>query len=642
MIGYTISSLDSNESILEKLIKLEKYLRDHPFINLLITDSTISTNIINKSDIINISNIDVGVDDLILDATGKVYAVVDVEDTTIEIDYAHPVSFPKGDKGDTGDTGAPGIGISSIDKTATAGNVDIYTITYTNGTTSSFYVTNGINGTNGTNGTNGVGISSIDKTATAGLVDTYTITYTDSSTSTFTVTNGADGVGIVSIDKTATVDLVDTYTITYTDGTTSTFTVTNGQGGGTTTVYVDDVVTSSITSSISSHPVSSTTLGTNSIELGSGAQASGNFSNVIGYNSYSTAIANNVFGISNKANNTRSIIVGNYNETNANDGIIIGESVKTYGTYNIGIGKNITDLSSNDSIAIGRLTRSGGEHSIAIGYGAKAKTSYTIAIGNSEISTTGRGSIMIGEGGYCSGQYSVGFGSAAFGTDYTFQYRDIPFVYENILQPNRPNLLINGDFKINQRGQDTYTNSGTDIYTYDRWKLTGNGSSVDTTTGAITLAGSGTLSQTIEDYKALQGKTVSLIADLNINGLSIGIVDGTTSYSVTSSTDPVYIYNKTISNSATYLTITINNDGASPITFTPSYIKLEEGKSVTMFTHPLIAEELPKCQRYYQLFSSSATLPSSAVDFRPTMRVTPTTGTTTINGTTYQYADAEL
>lgn len=37
------------------------------------------------------------------------------------------------------------------------------------------------------------GISSIAKTGTSGNVDTYTITYTDGSTSTFTVTNGADG-----------------------------------------------------------------------------------------------------------------------------------------------------------------------------------------------------------------------------------------------------------------------------------------------------------------------------------------------------------------------------------------------------------------------------------------------------------------
>ena len=36
----------------------------------------------------------------------------------------------------------------------------------------------------------GIGISDIEKTSTSGLVDTYTITYTDGNTATFTVTNG--------------------------------------------------------------------------------------------------------------------------------------------------------------------------------------------------------------------------------------------------------------------------------------------------------------------------------------------------------------------------------------------------------------------------------------------------------------------
>lgn len=58
-------------------------------------------------------------------------------------------TIPKGDKGDTGNTGN---GISNIEKTNTSGNVDIYTITYTNGSTSTYQVTNGINGTNGQNG----------------------------------------------------------------------------------------------------------------------------------------------------------------------------------------------------------------------------------------------------------------------------------------------------------------------------------------------------------------------------------------------------------------------------------------------------------------------------------------------------------
>lgn len=141
----------------------------------------------------------------------------------------------KGDKGERGERGEQGIqgetgnGISSIAKTGTSGLTDTYTITFTNGTTSTFTVTNGAKGDAGN------GISSITKTGASGLVDTYTITFTNGATTTFTVTNGekgdtgATGNGISSIAKTATVGKVDTYTITYTDGTTTTFDVTNGE-----------------------------------------------------------------------------------------------------------------------------------------------------------------------------------------------------------------------------------------------------------------------------------------------------------------------------------------------------------------------------------------------------------------------------
>ena len=61
----------------------------------------------------------------------------------------------KGDKGDKGDTGADGVGIAKIEKTATNGNVDTYTVTLTNGKTYTFTVTNGKDGTDGKDGENG-------------------------------------------------------------------------------------------------------------------------------------------------------------------------------------------------------------------------------------------------------------------------------------------------------------------------------------------------------------------------------------------------------------------------------------------------------------------------------------------------------
>ena len=42
-------------------------------------------------------------------------------------------------------------------------------------------------------GQEGQSIKSIEKTSTSGIVDTYTITLTDGTTSTFTVTNGGNG-----------------------------------------------------------------------------------------------------------------------------------------------------------------------------------------------------------------------------------------------------------------------------------------------------------------------------------------------------------------------------------------------------------------------------------------------------------------
>lgn len=103
--------------------------------------------------------------------------------------------------------------IQSITLTGTTGLVDTYTINYSDGTTSTFTVTNGR------------GITSIALTGSLGLVDTYTITYNDGSTSTFQINNGN---GISSIEKTGTSGLIDTYTITFTDGSSTTFEVKNG------------------------------------------------------------------------------------------------------------------------------------------------------------------------------------------------------------------------------------------------------------------------------------------------------------------------------------------------------------------------------------------------------------------------------
>lgn len=114
-------------------------------------------------------------------------------------------------------------------------------------------------------GQKGEGINEIKKSGISGLKDNYTITLTDGTTSTFSVTNGK---GISSISKTGTSELVDTYTIKFNDGTTSTFTVTNGEKGdkgekgdtGDTGQPTDEQTNSAVSSWLNEHPEATTTV----------------------------------------------------------------------------------------------------------------------------------------------------------------------------------------------------------------------------------------------------------------------------------------------------------------------------------------------------------------------------------------------
>ena len=184
--------------------------------------------------------------------------------------------------------------VSKIEKTNTYGLIDEYTITYTDGTTSIFIVTNGKDGEPGVQGFPGVdghtptitidenGHWVIDGVTTSfdavgpqgpqgpqgpagqdgltpyiGVNGNWWIGETDTGvkaqgqngedgyipligengnwwiggTDTGVPAQGQAGRGIASIDKTDSQGLIDVYTITYTDGTTSTFFVTNGSDG---------------------------------------------------------------------------------------------------------------------------------------------------------------------------------------------------------------------------------------------------------------------------------------------------------------------------------------------------------------------------------------------------------------------------
>ena len=113
--------------------------------------------------------------------TGTVDSIV-VGSATLDASIFFAMRGAKGDKGDDGN------GIVGITKTSTSGLVDTYTITYTDGATSTFEVTNGKDGRDGQRGAQGVGVRSIVQTSTSTEsdgVNVSTITLTDGSTSTF-------------------------------------------------------------------------------------------------------------------------------------------------------------------------------------------------------------------------------------------------------------------------------------------------------------------------------------------------------------------------------------------------------------------------------------------------------------------------
>ena len=131
-----------------------------------------------------------------------------------------------------GDTGAAGKGISSVEKVSSDANLDTYRITYTDGSTSDFVITNGKDGITphiGENGNWWIGNTDTGVKAQGAKGDKGD--KGDTGAQGEKGNPGKDAVSILGVAKTGSDGLTDTYTITYSDGHTSQFTVTNGKDG---------------------------------------------------------------------------------------------------------------------------------------------------------------------------------------------------------------------------------------------------------------------------------------------------------------------------------------------------------------------------------------------------------------------------
>ena len=178
---------------------------------------------------------------------------------------------------------------------------------------------------------------------------------------------------------------------------------------------------------------------------------------------------------------------------------------------------------------------------------------------------------------------------------------------------SNPNLLINGDFRVNQRGQKQYT--GMSAYTVDRWKNSGTYVDVneDETITVSHFGGWSYCYQPVEDFKSLRGKTVTLSVKIkNIAYTSgkpvISINDGVSSTNSAQIFEAgTYFVTKTISPDATKLdcrlllnNMAMSSGEISDIVATIEWAKLEVGETPTTFVPRLYAEELALCQRFYE------------------------------------------
>ena len=217
-----------------------------------------------------------------------------------------------------------------------------------------------------------------------------------------------------------------------------------------------------------------------------------------------------------------------------------------------------------------------------------------------------------------------------------------------------PNLLINPNFAINQRGQTSYTGA---VYGVDRWKgyqlnamvCTPNTNGV-TLTAPESSTGTGAIYRQIiepEQVARLAGKTITFSfmatnrgsANIYMRCLTPAAVGDTPNIA----SGETKIVTKTITLAADITELQLvfrKNRGTLDVDI--NWVKLEIGSVATEFSPPSIAEEMPKCQRYYQIRSNSYTIEANAIDRPIPMRTNGTIGTTTINGVTYKYVDAEI
>lgn len=200
----------------------------------------------------------------------------------------------------------------------------------------------------------------------------------------------------------------------------------------------------------------------------------------------------------------------------------------------------------------------------------------------------------------------------------------------------RPNLLINGFFRVNQRGQQSYNKNGS--YTVDRWIQRGTGTVTRYYEHGVRLTAENSndilgIFQSINDWKYLVSKrrTLTLSAKINFASVSnntrfyigVGFTDrnsytfGDTAF-ISEQTKPkvndIYTVTFTVSDSiytsaATYMNcfVGFTTGATAGDTVGIEWVKLEFGDIATTANPKRYDEELRDCGYYYRRYNPSET-----------------------------------
>lgn len=217
-----------------------------------------------------------------------------------------------------------------------------------------------------------------------------------------------------------------------------------------------------------------------------------------------------------------------------------------------------------------------------------------------------------------------------------------------------------GQFPINQRGQTSYTGAG---YGIDRWRISGNATLAlnennvaftstsqrqiemlqylpvpfgDFSDKTFTVSAyiSGQICSACGKVPSTQPSELQVIASANLpNGFKLSL------NWARSGKFYVYIYKGSSATGDSCVITAAKLELGTRSTLA----RLVNGEWVLNDPPPNFQQELAKCQRMYQIYSSATERPSNGYDCRPVMRLAaPSQGTILINDQTWYYNDANL